>query len=89
MGLERSVGRRTALLGDLVRGGGGDSGERSGREVGGGGDFIRRGVAGPFRGRSGDSGRGGGGGGDFGAGGDLGGRGLLLVALVLWDLVGV
>ena len=72
MGLERSVVRCTDFLGDLVRGVGGDPGGGGG--CGGGGDFIRRGVDGPFRGRSGDSGReGGGGGGDFSVGGDLGG----------------
>ena len=81
-GLERSAGRCADLLGDLVRGGGGDP-------SGGGGDFICRGVDGPLRECLGDSGRGGGGGGEFGGGGDLGGRGLLLVALVSWILVRV
>ena len=93
VGVEGSVGRCIGFLGDLVRGVEGDPG------CGGGGDFIREGVGGPFRVRDGDSGRGGGGG-DFGGGGGgdvvgggggggLGGWGLLLVALVSWILVGV
>ena len=89
VGLERSVGCCTDFLGDLVRGGSGGAGGGGGCTCGGRGDFIRKGVDGPFRRRSGDSGRGGGGGGDVGGGGELGGRGLLLVALVSWTFAGV
>ena len=78
VGSEGSVGRGIDFLGELVRGVAGD--------FGGGGDFIREGVGGPFRALEGDSGRGGGGGDFGGGGGDLGGRGLLLIALVLWLL---
>ena len=76
VGVEGSVGCCICFLGDLVRGVGGDLG------CGGGGDFIREGVVGPFRVRECDSGCAGGGGDFGGGGGDLGGWGLLLVALV-------
>ena len=83
VGVKGPLGCRIGFFGDLFRGIGGDLG------CGGGGDFIREGVGGPFRVREGDSGCGGGGGDFGGGGGHFGGWGLLLVALVSWLLVGV